>query len=156
VGYTAHMINKLKSIFNSALAQAGSAEDDGHALERAAAALMIEMSRADHHVDEREQALITNALTDVFQLERAEVDELLAGADTNADEATSLYEFTSILNSRFEHEQKVQFVEQLWRIAYADGELEKHEAHLVRKVADLLHLRHREYIDGKLRAESDV
>ena len=36
--------------------------------------------------------------------------------------------------------------------AYADGELEMHEAHLVRKVADLLHLRHHEYIGGKLRA----
>ena len=149
------MLSKLKSIFTSALAQADRVDDDGHSLKRAAAALMIEMSRADHHVDAREQALIATALTEVFQLADAEVDELLAVADTNADQATSLYEFTSILNTQFDHERKVLFVEQLWRIAYADGELEKHEAHLVRKVADLLHLRHREYIGGKLRAQSD-
>ena len=88
-------------------------------------------------------------------LPRAEVDELMENAAAHADSATSLYEFTSVLNAQFDQAQKTHFVEQLWRIAYADGELEKHEAHLVRKVADLLHLRHREYIGGKMRAESE-
>ena len=149
------MLSKLKTIFTSSLTRSGNDDDDEHSMKRAAAALMIEMSRADHHVDDREQALIAKALSDVFHLAQAEVDELLAAADTHADDATSLYEFTSILNTQFDHDRKVRFVEQLWRIAYADGELEKHEAHLVRKVADLLHLRHREYIGGKLRAEAD-
>lgn len=115
---------------------------------------MIEMSRADHGVDEREQALIANALTKVFGLSAAQVSELLEHAEASADDATSLYEFTAVLNEQFDQAEKTHFVEQLWRIAYADGELEKHEAHLVRKVADLLHLRHREYIGAKLRAES--
>ena len=152
--YNALMISKLKSIFDSALSHRDDDTDGGHQIERAAAALMIEMSRADHQVDESEQALIAKALTEVFGLAQTEVDELLEDAGTQADDATSLYEFTSILNAQFDQTQKTHFVEQLWRIAYADGELEKHEAHLVRKVADLLHLRHREYIGGKLRAES--
>ena len=148
------MISKLKAIFDTALSHPGGDSDSGHQLERAAAALMIEMSRADHQVDEREQALIAKALTEVFSLPQAQVDELMEQAGNHADNATSLYEFTSVLNEQFDQAQKTHFVEQLWRIAYADGELEKHEAHLVRKVAALLHLRHREYIGGKLRAES--
>ena len=148
------MISKLKAIFDAALSHPDEDGDSAHQLQRAAAALMIEMSRADHQVDEREQALISRALTEVFALPQAEVDELMEQAGSHADDATSLYEFTSVLNAQFDQAQKTHFVEQLWRIAYADGELEKHEAHLVRKVAGLLHLRHREYIGGKLRAES--
>jgi uncharacterized tellurite resistance protein B-like protein len=148
------MISKLKAIFDNALAPTGK-ELIPHDIERAAAALMIEMSRADHQVDEREQTLIATALGSVFSLSQAEVEELMSHGSNHADDATSLYEFTSVLNTQFDHEQKVHFVEQLWRIAYADGELEKHESHLVRKVADLLHLRHREYIGGKLRAGSE-
>jgi len=152
-GYNGAMISKLKSIFDSALSHRDDDTDGGHHIERAAAALMIEMSRADHNVDERERALIANALTKVFGLSAAQVAELLEHAGASADDATSLYEFTSVLNEQFDQAEKTHFVEQLWRIAYADGELEKHEAHLVRKVADLLHLRHREYIGAKLRAQ---
>lgn len=150
------MLSALKRIFDDSVQHA--ARDGGeraeHALQRAVAALLTEMSRADRDASDAERALIAGALRDVFGLPRAEVDELMqAGAD-DAESAISLYEFTSVLNREFDHAQKVHFVELLWRIAYSDGELEKHEAHLVRKVADLLHLRHREYIGGKLRAES--
>ena len=149
------MISKLKAIFDRSLASAGD-QPNTHDIECAAAALMIEMSRADHDVDDREQALIGKVLSQVFSLTQDEVDELIANASGNADDATSLYEFTSVINAQFDHCQKVHFVEQLWRIAYADGELEKHESHLVRKVADLLHLQHGEYIGGKLRANPRI
>ncbi len=38
----------------------------------------------------------------------------------------------------------------LWKVAYADGELASIEEHIIRKIADLLHLRHSEYIQTKL------
>ena len=96
---------------------------------------------------------MSRALSEIFELDRSEVQTLLEAAETRVDEATSLYEFTRVINDSFEHEEKVRIVEMLWRVAYSDGELEKHEGHLVRKVADLLHLRHREYIGAKLRAQ---
>lgn len=152
------MLSRLKTIFDDAVASVTAAPDEAHSehpARLAAAALLVEMSRADHEVSEREQAHIRRALMDVFGLAQDEVDSLMAAGASSADAATSLYEFTSVVNERFSHEQKVHLVELLWRIAYADGELEKHEAHLVRRLANLLHLRHREYIAGKLRAEQD-
>jgi len=150
------MLNNLKRFFQDALDPSSQdwAGNDDHALQRAAAALCIEMSRADRQVVDAEQISIGTALRECFDLADEEIDALLALAETDADEAVSLFEFTTILNQHFEHAQKVRFVEQLWRVAYADGTLEKHEAHLVKKVSDLLHLRHREYIGAKLRAES--
>ncbi len=114
------------------------------------------MSRADSQVVDAEQASIGTALRECFDLEDGEIDSLLALAEADADEAVSVFEFTTVLNQHFEHAQKIRFVEHLWRVAFADGTLEKHEAHLVKKVADLLHLRHREYISAKLRAEPRI
>jgi uncharacterized tellurite resistance protein B-like protein len=125
-----------------------------HGRELAVAALLVETIRADHKVEQVERDAVRRALVQEFALPEREVDELLATAGERVQEATSLYEFTSRINDAFEHEDKVRIVEQLWTAAYADGELEKHEAHLIRRIADLLHLRHREYIGAKLRAQS--
>jgi uncharacterized tellurite resistance protein B-like protein len=152
------MLSRLRTIFDDAVTQVGTSPGSAeceHAIRLAAAALLVEMSRADHEVSPHEEAHIRRALLEVFDLPPDEVEALVDAGVSRADAATSLYEFTSIVNERFDHDQKVHLVELMWRIAYADGELEKHEAHLVRRVADLLHLRHREYISGKLRAEQE-
>jgi len=148
------MLDRLKHLLLDSLdpSSEDSDTDADLALQRAAAALCIEMSRADEQVLDEERAGIVAALHECFDLQPEEIDSLVAQAETAADEAVSLFEFTTVLNQHFEHARKVRFVEHLWRVAYADGQLEKHEAHLVRKVADLLHLRHREYIGAKLRA----
>ena len=152
------MLNNLKRFFLETLDPSNPdwAGNEDHALQRAAAALFIEMSRADRQVVDAEHASISAALGECFDLEVEEIDTLLALAEADADEAISLFEFTTMLNQHFDHAQKVRFIEHLWRIAYADGHLEKHEAHLVKKVADLIHLRHREYIGAKLRAANQA
>jgi uncharacterized tellurite resistance protein B-like protein len=48
----------------------------------------------------------------------------------------------------------VEIIERLWQIAFADNHLDKHEEHLVRKVADLLHVPHRDFIAAKKRARA--
>ena len=150
------MIDALKRLFEQSLAPATSGNADGaHAQNLAVAALLVEMIRADHQVSDAERDAVARALHDVLKLDDAEVDVLLRAAEGSADDATSLFEFTRVINERFEHDDKVRIVEQLWQVAYSDGELEKHESHLVRKVADLLHLRHREYIAAKLKAAPD-
>ena len=45
-------------------------------------------------------------------------------------------------------------LELLWQGAYADGELSSIEEHIIRKIADLLHLRHSEYIQTKLNIQA--
>ena len=67
------------------------------------------------------------------------------------EEAVSLYEFTAVINDQFDREQKIDLVEMLWRVAYADQELDQYEEYFVRKIADLLHVSHKDYIQAKLR-----
>ena len=74
-------------------------------------------------------------------------------ARRETDKATSLYPFTGLINQHFSPEQKAQVVEALWRVAYADGTLDKYEEHLVRKVAELIHVSHSTFIRTKLKAK---
>ena len=72
------------------------------------------------------------------------------------EKSVSLYEFTSRLNEELSPEEKADTVEMLWRVAFADGRLDKYEEHLIRKAADLLHVPHRRFIRAKLKAERDL
>jgi uncharacterized tellurite resistance protein B-like protein len=92
------------------------------------------------------------ALERAFELDDSETDELLTLAEEQADHATSLFEFTRLINRHFDAGQKEHFIELLWSVALADGELDKYEEHLVRKVADLIHVPHRSYIRAKHQA----
>ena len=64
-------------------------------------------------------------------------------------EATDYYAFTSLLNAHYTQQQKIKLVEDLWQLAYADNELDKYEEHLLRRLADLLHVPHHDFIRTK-------
>jgi len=41
----------------------------------------------------------------------------------------------------------------MWRVAYADGNPDAYEMHVISRIADLLEVTHGEYIGAKLRAK---
>lgn len=123
-----------------------------HALQLATAALLIEVTRADRRVTDAEREVVTRAIRETFDLSEAETGELMALADTEAREATSLYQFTHLIDKGFSHAEKRRVVALLWRVVFADAEMEKHEEALVRRVADLIHVPHKDFIDAKLAA----
>jgi len=152
------MIAAIKKFFDDNIhppAIGGAARDDTHALHLATAALMIEMSRADFHVDEVELAEISAVLGKQFRLTEKEVQELVCLAGLEMKTAASLYQFTSLIDKSFQPEQKRQVIEMLWRVAFADGHKDKYEEYLVRKVADLLHVSHQDFIRARIRVEEE-
>ena len=146
------MFSSIKRFFDANLTAAVEAADPAeqeHAYQLAAAALLIEMTRADHDVKGVERSAVADAVRRAFELDPAEAAELLALAEREADAATSLYEFTRLINRHFDRTQKEHMVELLWHVALADGEIDKYEDHLVRKVADLIHVPHLAFIRAK-------
>ncbi|MBI3899141.1 MAG: TerB family tellurite resistance protein [Gammaproteobacteria bacterium] len=120
----------------------------------ATAALLIEMTRMDGAIDDVERAKVMQAIETKFKLPPAEVTELLRLAEQEAQDATDYFQFTSLCNDRLSMEQKERLIGFLWEVAYANGELDKYEEHLVRKIADLLYVPHAAFIAAKLRARS--
>ncbi len=148
------MLTNLKEFFE---AHIGTGQGDNkHAPEKtiefAAAVLMLEISRADSSIDEGERKIIDDALVQHFHLTTSEAAELLKLAETEVDHAVSLYDFTRIINNNLSREDRVKIVELLWKVAFADAVLDKYEEYFVRKIADLLYVSHKDYIQSKNRA----
>lgn len=122
-----------------------------HSLQLATAALLMEMAHADFAVDPAERDHVVALLTREFRLSSQEADRLAELGNEQSRAAVSLYEFTRELDTALSVSDKVRVIEMLWQIAYADGALDKYEEHLMRKLADLLHLSHRQLIQAKHR-----
>lgn len=124
---------------------------DAAALRLATAALLVEMMRMDDRFPDAEREAVTSLLRAQFALDAAQIDELVRLAGEEARQASGYFQFTSLINRHCDAAQKITIVENLWRIAYADGHLDAHEAHLMRRLADLLHVGHADYVAAKQR-----
>ncbi|WP_297792275.1 TerB family tellurite resistance protein [uncultured Marinobacter sp.] len=145
------MIERLKQLF--APTEETREEPDRHSLAVAATALMVQLSRIDNNEDERELQTIVDCAVKAHEVTREEAGEILQDALSHADDATSLYEFTGQINEHLDQAAKQTLLESIWRVAFADGRIDKYEEHLIRRMADLLHLNHREYMQARHRAE---
>ena len=152
------MIAGIKDFFNQIIAPGAAAPGvaSQHALHVATAALLLEMMRMDSSITAAETASVTRTLQIRFGLNAAQVDTLMALAAQEARLATDYFQFTSLINRNFSAEQKVQVVEYLWQVAYADGHLDAHEQHFMRKIADLLYVSHADYVAAKQRARDQA
>ncbi len=106
----------------------------------AAAALLVEMSRADFDEAEVELEKARELLTERYGLEPGDAAELIKAAQAESDHSASLFRFTHLVNQHFQPEEKLQLMAMLWDVAYADGRLDKHEDALMHKLADLLYV----------------
>jgi uncharacterized tellurite resistance protein B-like protein len=144
------MIEKLKKLFTQ---PAGTPERSAEETRKlAAAALLVEVARADFRQDVEEEAAILDLLSASLHIERSTVDALVSEASDAVDEATSLYEFTRLVNDHYSYDEKYALISAMWQIAYADKSLNKYEEHLIRRVAELIYLTHEDFIRGKLAA----
>lgn len=144
------MIKALKALFETPPEE--TAEERRHRLHLAAAALLIETARADFTQGPEEEQALATLLSNSLKLEAEEVRVLIEQATTQVDESTSLYEFTRVINDHYTPQQKQQLIHAMWTVAYADGNLDKYEEHLIRQVAELTYVAHEDYIGAKLRA----
>ena len=119
------------------------------ALEKVTAALMIQLAGVDQHIATEELTVIRSYIDKTFQVPASELNSIVNDALAQAEQATSLYEFTSLIHERFTPAQKYEIVLNLWRIAFADGQLDKYEEHFIRKAAELLYVPHPEFMRAK-------
>jgi uncharacterized tellurite resistance protein B-like protein len=142
------MIRTLTSFIDKTLRKdaAEAPEDRAHALRVATALLLIEVARADYAQDLTEDEAVFKQIKSFFELSSDETAMLIEEATRQADHAASLQTFTRRLHEELTMEEKLQVVEMLWQVALADQRLDKHEDHVVRKVAQLLYIPHGDLI----------
>jgi uncharacterized tellurite resistance protein B-like protein len=111
--------------------------------------------RADFEVTPEERHQLEALVSETLELGDDATRELLAAAEREVESSVELFQFTRLIDEAFSPEQKAQVVERLWRIAYADEHVDRLEEHMVRKIANLLHVSHRDYIEAKRAARAE-
>lgn len=151
------MIFKIKQFFEQHFIDADTIanEDIESRLQLACAALMIEVLHADHSFEQSELDTLRSVLQDNFDIDETQANDLILLAEAERAEATDYYQFTALINEFCSQQEKRDLVTRLWQMAYADNRIHKFEEHLVRRLADLMHVPHSAFIRSKHKVYTD-
>lgn len=116
------------------------AADREAAIRLATATLMAEVARADRVLDVREISVLRDLLRSHFALSEEETRMIVDDGLEQAEHAVSLQGFTRPLHESLSDDEKAHVIDMLWRVAAADGELDKHEDALIGKIGELLYV----------------
>ena len=149
------MLETIKKIFETNISSA-KPDDIDHQLKLATAVLLVEMMQQDHRVQREEREAVRKILQEKFKLGHGETEELFNLAQHAAEEAVDYHQFTSLIAREYPQEQKIRIIEYLWMIAYADKNLDPLEEHMIRRIADLIYVSHRDFIKTKHKVQKSV
>ena len=117
----------------------------------ATAAIFLEMAYADFEIDPQEEQEISTSLKNIFNIEQDEIDRLFQEAKTKRADNIDIWNFVHLLKDNFSREMRIIILENLWRLVFADGRVDKYEDALIRKLTTLLGLEHSDMIQAKLK-----
>ena len=148
------MLKKIKehisNLSNEPIEMADQEQKDTEIINNACAALLIETALADKVFNEEEMISMKQTLNKVYKVDEQDIEELINETKKKVSESTSLYEYTRLINDLCNYEDKIRLISNLWSIAFADQHLDKYEEYLIRKISDLLHVSHKDFIQQKL------
>ena len=145
------MIKRIKDLLSNFSNQEEEIEDEKiSSLDKACSALLIEVAYADKIFDESEINSLRESLKETYNIDEEIIHELISDAKKTVNESTSLYEYTRVVNDEFDYSDKLELLSRIWKLAFADGNLDKYEDHLIRKISDLIHISHSDFIKIKL------
>lgn len=142
------MLLKIKNWLN-----ANTEKTEDVSSHQAIALLLFEAATSDYNLDESETEALKSALQEGVDVDANEAEALFEWAKQRSMQSTSLYPFTRTINESLSFEEKIRLMVSLWKIAFADGRVDKYEEHYLRHIADLLYISHSEFIGAKLKAE---
>lgn len=126
-------------------------QDGDKSIYLATCALLIELANVDGEFSKQEKDDIINVFMSRYGLPKEEIEKLISLSQEKLEKSIDLWHFTNLINQNYNLEEKLQVIETVWEVAYADGRLDQHEDYLVHKIATLLRLSHKQLIDAKLK-----
>jgi uncharacterized tellurite resistance protein B-like protein len=147
------MLSAIRDFFTAHLGGALAPADDESALRLATAVLLVQVMKADHEVTPEERAEVLAVVSANFELSDELAEEVVALAERETDNSISVHPFTSVLNEELTLPQKIEMVELMWRVVFADGHKDATEEAVVRSVSRLLHVPHRDFVGARRRVQ---
>ena len=147
------MLERLEKFFTNRLPNnhINKADQKDQRIEIATAALFLEMAYADFEIDPAEESQIVSALQNLFEMDRSDIVKLIREAGAERASKSDIWGFTSLIKDNFDRRERLDILEKLWLLIYADGRVDKYEDALIRKITSLLGLDHSDMIQAKLK-----
>lgn len=122
-------------------------------LQMAMTVMLVQVLRADLQIREEELEAVIGALQEILGLDREEATALMRVAAHAALDSEGMRTAVARLDRYLNHRQRLQLVEWLWRIAFADAEILAQEEYLIRKISELLGLTTADIMQAKVQAK---
>lgn len=135
------MIERLKSFLLGTPEEKRTGFDD---LQVAMVALLIRAATSDAQFGEAERETIRRIVADSFGLAPEQVSSLVEEAEDEESETLDLHRWAQAVKQAYSEEERVELIEKMWEVVYADGVLDDYEANLLRRVAGLIYVPDRE------------
>ncbi len=142
-------MNLLEKLFNKSTESSVKQQDNNHNLQLATCILLIEVSKSDDDFDKAEQEQIKKLIKNKFELTNEELDYIFSVSNDNHTNMTSLFEWTDIINKECSYEEKLLIIGFMWDIAFTDSKIDKYEDYTIRKVSELIYVKHKDFINLK-------
>lgn len=110
-------------------------------IELNAAILAYEIARADGEVSDVELSIILKEIKKLtIKVEKSE-EEILKIIENFSKNSISFHDFIEDINKEYSKQDKLTLLTFLWSVAYADFALEVNEERLIRRIANLIHIK---------------
>ena len=128
-------------------------KDNNEKIKVAVCALLLEVAYCDDEFSDDEKIKIIKTIQNRFDLNESEAKELIDTAERERDQSLDLWHYTNLINKNYSNDEKVELIEMLWEIIYADNVLDQHEDYIIHTLTKLLKIQHKQLIDAKLKAK---
>ena len=149
------MFENLKNIFVQE-EQQPETFDSAERVKIATCVLMLEVARVDEEFSDDERDRILTTLRERYTLSDADAEELMQVSTESREQSADVWHFTNQINKLCKEEEKIEIIEEVWRVVVADGGIHGSETHFMRRLAKLLNLARHQVIDAKVKILEEV
>lgn len=104
-------------------------------------ALAYEVARSDGKIDNDELITIKRNITDKSNELDYSAEEVLEKIEEQSNNQVSFHNFINDINNFFSMDKKYSLIKFLWETAYSDKILTVDEERLIRRIANMLHIK---------------
>ena len=110
-------------------------------IELTAAVLAYEIARIDGNISSDELSILMEEIKVISRKVGKKESEILNIIEIYSKDSVSFYEFVEDIDKNYTKSDKLSLLEFMWRIAYADGNLDVDEEKLIRRLAVMIKIK---------------
>ncbi len=152
----AGLLDKFRNKVSASLERDSRTPDEGGIDDKIALGVLLRVvAEADDKFLPEEEEEIRNILKKYSSIDENHIPLILNSIKEAARERIDLYTFTNEVTAGLKYQERVSIIEELFRVACADNDLDNNELETIRKISGLFHISHGDFINAKIKVKKE-